>query len=585
MKKRLVGLLLAVSMTTGLCACGGSKAEGEVSAEATSQVESQSAVESTTESSETSETEQKENGNVSAVDHYQAVAENQEKIKIAKDMEWISAGEYTLGEMVETCGSYLKECYSPDIPSAFSQAYVDCGLDGTKEWGVNVTYVSTDDSEPLVKTFVFACPDGTVELAGTFESYYRGYSSLNEAGIVQCGGSSGATTIGCDYYVVTSDAKTNYLYGFEEECLGEDAILPPGAAPCLYELPEWYEFNWEDVDGSNYLDIYRFEEYTAETDYDEYMSKLVYSIQNENMEDVQAPAEYMEYYQKNGLTFIDAAELQKRIEAQMDKYQVTQEMLDAAEPEWTDFSIVLPSREAALAKKSDLKSAEAQVQVIVDHMKDWILPEEDYTWTIRYMVTDLDRNGRLEIVSSKYNYYEDININRFYEITEDYTDLAKMDYDCETKWANGEESGWNPQLQSGMSVYCIINDMGKASENYNGPTYRYIIPTTKGYGEDFMENKIEMNVDNNGRVWTDSVGFRQGLDEPVYSDVNGLDCSEDEYQVMEFLYYDDDEYEEVRFGFISVNADETTETSYWNLLNSYYAFTHEAYTPDLSLVQ
>lgn len=584
MKRKIISAVLAVSMIACLSSCGSVSTE--------QQNQGESSTQEVTVSSEENAESQENAGNpegtgenqvtMDAEELYQALLKNEVKFQLKEENYGLQAGEYLLGDFIEAFGKALKDDYLPGFPKEVKQARLDCGLDGKMELGIWVNYTASS-MESLEKYFVFSCLDGKVVLAGDFETYYRSYSYLNYAGIVQYGGSNSATSIGCDYYMITPEGKTEYVYGFNEECLGESGVLPPYFISG--EVPEWYEFEWDDVDGSAYLDSYSFESYADYMDYDEYLSQVVYCIQDENEKDMVLPDEYMKLYKENGMNFVTGEELNKLIQSRKEALHITDEMFDAKELEWTGVQVAFPSREEAIAKKSDKSSPEAQVQVIMDHKKDWWVPDEDYTWNIAYMICDLDRNGRLELVSSKYNYYDDININRFYEITEDFTGLEKMEYDCETKWYDGEEKGWCPALQNQYNVHCIITDMGQALEGYNGPAYRYIIPTNQGSGDGYMENKIEMNVDNRGRVWTGSVGIRMGIENPSYSDVEGLDCTEEEYNVMEFLYYHDDEYEVVNFSFVMLQEDMADEDMYWGLLDSYRGFTHEPYTPDLSQVQ
>ena len=67
---------------------------------------------------------------------------------------------------------------------------------------------------------------------------------------------------------------------------------------------------------------------------------------------------------------------------------------------------------------------------------------------VAYLITDLNRNGRYELIRSERLADNPENTefcrNRFFEINEDYSGIYKMEYEVETMWANGELSGWSP---------------------------------------------------------------------------------------------------------------------------------------------
>lgn len=568
MKKRLFSILMAISITALSCGCGSAGGENESSVSAASSETVSSAV---TESSSQQEIKPED---LSHKEVYTAFLKGETQAKAANNAD---EREYYLGELIDSYSMDLAEDYLPYLFKSAVYAEMDCGLDGDKELAVMLEFANPDSEyDTLTETLVFRCQEEQVQIVSAFQSYYRYYADINYAGLVQEGGSNGASSYSFDYNMITSDGKVEFVYGFTDYFIDSTGIIPSYTLPCD-SVPEWYEDNY-DNDAEGYYSCYNFEPYDGFASYTEFELSCTYTLMDGNNNDISAPDEYMDFYKSIGMNIAKASEVQEMISKKYAELGVTQEVASAESLEWKDFTPVLPSRQAAEERKKDPKTIEGQIQTIVNARDTWLFEVEGYDYYVEFMISDLDRNGRLEIVSSMTSYNgAGSPINRFYEITEDYSGIYKMDYDCETKWMDGEKTGWNPDLRGQWEINCIITN--------DGSVYRYIVPTAIGYGDERMENKIEMALDGTGRIWDDSVGMKFGFDRPSYSDVNGLDCSEEEYELMEFLYYDNERYERVRFHFQSLNSSISDDNLFWSLMNSYDGFLCETYTPDLSSVR
>ncbi len=77
---------------------------------------------------------------------------------------------------------------------------------------------------------------------------------------------------------------------------------------------------------------------------------------------------------------------------------------------------------------SDLQSVEAQLQIIASNIDLWAEPADYANDVYHYAVTDLDSNGRLEIISSNSGGTGIYTYSTFYEINEDFSGMITCDY-------------------------------------------------------------------------------------------------------------------------------------------------------------
>ena len=189
-------------------------------------------------------------------------------------------------------------------------------------------------------------------------------------------------------------------------------------------------------------------------------------------------------------------------------------------------------------KVSDRVSKRAQIQAFIDNSDMWYLKplDVDPGNEVAYVITDLNRNGRYELIrSERLNNNPDNKQfcrNRFFEISEDYHSIYKMEYENETKWANGELSGWSHDLLScdRTEIDCYWDeDFGSAAENFS-IKYFYVIPTLMDNSYGLMENKMVLAADGSKKITSSfSVGMAY-LNANTYTDEEGIDCSKEAYE-------------------------------------------------------
>lgn len=229
-------------------------------------------------------------------------------------------------------------------------------------------------------------------------------------------------------------------------------------------------------------------------------------------------------------------------------------------------------------------SIEGQIYTISQNSDLWYEGSGEGYHKIKYAVTDLDMNGRLEIIMSDFNEDSYFSRNRFYEVTEDYSGLYKMEYDCETKWANGEEDGYAPDLMLFSNMACYSSaTWGSATDDYAGPTYFYITEDELVYPdyESSVMAYMELIIGNQGTVHTFGKGMIYYYPDGtvLYNDEGGLDCTEEEFFTSLHWGFNA-EYgwakDNVTWSFVDIDV---PEHCYNALVESYQGYTRENLYP------
>lgn len=229
--------------------------------------------------------------------------------------------------------------------------------------------------------------------------------------------------------------------------------------------------------------------------------------------------------------------------------------------------------DSASAETIQPLSIEEQIRLLVDSKDVWYQEKSDKENSkIYYLVTDLDMNDRIEIIRCDYCALPEFCKNRFFEVSADYSSVEKMDYDVETMWANGEENGTSHGIANApVPINCFWNKAG------NRTTYYYIIPTREH--EEGVETITQMSlgVNNTGKVFTDFTGYANmdtETGEITYSDYNGFECSQEEFEKSGFISYSvESGWQCDSVTWQTVVIDDTTDM-YESLMNSYTAYAH-----------
>jgi len=143
----------------------------------------------------------------------------------------------------------------------------------------------------------------------------------------------------------------------------------------------------------------------------------------------------------------------------------------------------LDENEASDAKEqertSNSQSIQAQLKIIASNIDLWAKPEEYANDVYNYAITDLDSNGRLEIIASNSGGTGIYTYSTFYEINEEYNGLTICDYitqegDSQADIAVDSVPGFYDS-QKGI-IYYIFDDLLKngAAEYYENKRALYL---------------------------------------------------------------------------------------------------------------
>ncbi len=185
---------------------------------------------------------------------------------------------------------------------------------------------------------------------------------------------------------------------------------------------------------------------------------------------------------------------------------------------------------AASSAPAVLTDAE-QTALFVEQKDVWYQADpEHFPAYLYYAVTDLDRDGRLEIVRSEYKYDTGASFNAFFEIGEDGRGVVELSYDLE----GAEETEIAPGLvNADLPAECM----------YSGGVFRYRIPTPYYDNGDGLEKLYMLCADRRGAVNCELLGVKRvdaATGEVTCLDAQGAPISELEYGKAELSRYDGD---------------------------------------------
>ena len=171
------------------------------------------------------------------------------------------------------------------------------------------------------------------------------------------------------------------------------------------------------------------------------------------------------------------------------------------------------------------KTPEQQIDVLLEHMDVWYQggSPDYYPAYLYYAVTDLNQNGRLEVISSEFRYDTNVSINRFFEVNEAETDVTEMDYDLAGEGGSTIAPGL---VNAELPARCFFRD----------GAYHYSIPSSGEPNENLeIEYFFSLCVDQQGKVstellgekWvsylTDTTSYLHGLEEIEQRDYDAAD--------------------------------------------------------------
>lgn len=344
--KKFTAIILSLIMVFGLCACGAEEtpqqevAETPAAAETPSAAPSEAIAQGTEVPADITADE--------IMEIYREVLIGTREFVIGKNVEGFEEGaSYLLADFAHECleeaGTDWGVDYS-DCKTAY--AYLDCGSDGIPEMSVEFTMSDEENYDVQRCYIVINCQDGIPTAVGSYDYYYRTYSCINEAGVVECSGSSGAASHYAEYSYIDGAGEEHYIYSGETEMDNWEPAIASYYLP--FETAEDYydKYIGEDVEEYYTVYVYNFSDFNAEeheADYDEayneYCKTNFFCISDEYGNDA-APAEaYASLYEENGVSIVSQQEAEAMILKQFSDAGVTEEMRQAPYLEYRNLDV------------------------------------------------------------------------------------------------------------------------------------------------------------------------------------------------------------------------------------------------------
>ncbi len=242
----------------------------------------------------------------------------------------LSKNDYTIPEFIEEANKIFNDdnyFFAGGEVKSVGYSYLDCGKDGVKELALCFTCPIVEEESSL--TMILKEIDDKVQVVYTFCGWSRSYTSLNEYGYMNGGGSSGATIHGGTVDLI--DANGNYKYGYYEE---EQADFDMFA-----EFLDHTDYDLSTVDGNIVVYSLRTTPTTQEDYEPQYYTYLVY---DDNYEKIDVPNLYTDSAYKaitdciTGVSFISYDEFEKLEDNKLKEIGATEEIRNGKELEYTD---------------------------------------------------------------------------------------------------------------------------------------------------------------------------------------------------------------------------------------------------------
>jgi len=245
----------------------------------------------------------------------------------------------TFKEFIQVFCTTMTEIYGRKIrPDAISYAYLDCGNDGYPELALLLS-----DEEGTYMDYqyipVIQLKGDKLELISLFSWGYRSDITLNVNGYYHSSGSSGAASWGEDYYFLDADGNLVFDYGADYA----------SALYGMYFSSEAANDYAQDMDYSNpdlniAVDRYYTQNYESSMDLADWEKICMWNYFQtsangnviDNDEIYNDPANpYRQFWDLTGLTRSTDMEIQDAIEEHRKQIGLTEDILDAADVEWT----------------------------------------------------------------------------------------------------------------------------------------------------------------------------------------------------------------------------------------------------------
>jgi len=171
------------------------------------------------------------------------------------------------------------------------------------------------------------------------------------------------------------------------------------------------------------------------------------------------------------------------------------------------------------------RGIENQLQIIAENQKLWA-GNPDFACDIyKYAVTDLDRNGRYEIMISNHGGTGLYTYTKFYEINETYDGLIE----CETNFREGDSQ---PDI--------ILDEKLKTYTDDNGVIHYVVYDILKNGAAEYYENYSELTLTDN-KITVNPIAYRTTLyntQTVTCTDAFGNTISEEDFENTPDTFFD-----------------------------------------------
>ena len=203
------------------------------------------------------------------------------------------------------------------------------------------------------------------------------------------------------------------------------------------------------------------------------------------------------------------------------------EVQEVLVPEKPDMSEEIKTDDSSESKPEDPVSEEKSSYVnqwdVIARNKDMWLTYMDYANDVqRYTVTDLDENGRLEIIVSSMGGTGNYSYNRFYEVNETFDGLVE----CTTDYEEGHSQ---PDI-------CIINEEStRVFRDGEGKLHYVFTDWLKNGAAEYYNTYYDMWLEN-GQIRNRVLAAEHGLVDNTgnlqitYTDAKGKEITKEQYQ-------------------------------------------------------
>lgn len=432
---------------------------------------------------------------------------------------------YTIQELADLISIKNHKCSMPDSVSESKWSYIDCGGDGISELALDLVYNSWYEYEsPADEIFIIKNTDEGLKICYYGTGYYRTTLTVYDNGYISYGGSSGAAIYDEDEYVIDAEGNQCVIYSVENFYGLSETRIPPDLVPDEIEEKTSQNFSYGD---KYQVTVYRFPDETPESngeewDYAAFARCGYYVFYDYDGNEVKVDDDYIELCEKEGIKIVTDKEINKIIERYKKDFGLDPKEKRGNEVTWESADAV-----------SDNYSVANQTKLMADNDSVWMwrAQNEDF-FEVSYAITDLNHNGRLEVIRCE-KYPDDntdvIARSYIYEVDEDLAGVTEWTFEQDHDSYISFLPVYDENDYLSINVF-YKNDEGK---------FIYIVPTKKSTGYGFDELNLIMEVGSEGNAKVTGVFSKRvvGMEDDDIFYLHDKEVSESEY-----LYSDTVEY-------------------------------------------